>query len=56
MVVESSVSELRWGAQFWRHHLVGSPSYAGHDIFCMTARYDHVPVPFDKNFYEDYLF
>ena len=45
VVVESWESELRWGAQLWCDHLVRSPSSVGHDLFFMTLRYEHVPVP-----------
>ena len=46
-MVESWESERRWGVQLGSDHLVRSSSYIGHDLFGMTPRYDHAPLPCD---------
>ena len=55
-MVASSESELGWDAQLWFDHRLGSPSCIGHDPLRMTARFDHVSLPFDTNVYQDYVF
>ena len=50
-MVETCESELRWDERLWCDHLVGSPSFTGHDLFC-TPRYDYVAILFVMKNYQ----